>query len=169
MIEGSDCGGRSALARRRGLRVTLALSRRRIVPPRHRVALATRDLGTVASGNGEGPLGVSVRGALPWPRVLDSPLPANRMPRLTMRLRTRRCDLLADSLGRQPLRRHTQFSIAPKGNLDVDCRCPVSPIRSSTAPAPLASRTQVAPTSRPSGCSSIPVARSGSNGGSPSR
>ena len=58
-----------------------------------------------------------------------------------MQLRVRRRDLLADSLGRQPLRRHPQFSIAPKGNLNVDCRCPVSPIRSSTAPAPLPSNS----------------------------
>ena len=91
------------------------------------------------------------------------------MPRLTMQLRVRRRDLLADSLGRQPLCRHPQFSISPKGHLDVDCRCPVSPIRSSTAPAPLASRTRVAPVPRPSGSSAISVARSGSSGGSPSR
>lgn len=59
--------------------------------------------------NGEGPLGVSVRGALPWSAVVDPPLPADQLPLLTMRPRSRRSDLRTDSPGRQPLCRHPQF------------------------------------------------------------
>jgi hypothetical protein len=98
--------------------------------------------------NGEGPLGVSVRGALPWLRVLDPPLPANRSPLLTMRPRPRGDDLQTDSPGRQPLCRHPQFPFTrglPERGL------PLSEVSDPDIHRSRASRLRrpVAPTSRP--------------------
>lgn len=62
------------------------------------------------------------------------------MPRLTMRpCPQEESNLSTDSRGRQSLCRHPQLSTPPEGNLDVDCRCPVSPIRY----APSAARRDV--------------------------